>query len=257
VTKDAADIGHSLHTCETLAIRVTEVLAGTGERIGMQWILSVAGYLLGVADQGNGKPAPATVTKAVHRARFELGQVEAYYDRAGEKTGRLIYFWGMMLGLAALAALAVAGSAVYSIFGTFHLRDADTQLFFVCYTMGAVGALVSVMNRMAGGGNFVIDYEVGRPVLRRVGSFRPILGAIFAVVLYFSLRGGLIQIETGTSEHTGFFYGALAFVAGFSERRAKILMGGASRVLGDGAEEEGDSKKAKRGGSATGNGSTG
>jgi hypothetical protein len=197
------------------------------------------------------------VTKAVHRARFELGQVEAYYDRAGEKTGRLIYFWGMMLGLAALAALAVVGSAVYSIFGTFHLRDADTQLFFVCYTMGAVGALVSVMNRMAGGGNFVIDYEVGRPVLRRVGSFRPILGAIFAVVLYFSLRGGLIQIETGTSEHTGFFYGALAFVAGFSERRAKILMGGASRVLGDGAEEEGDSKKAKRGGSATGNGSTG
>jgi hypothetical protein len=241
VTRGAPDIGHGLHTCETLAIRVTEVLSGTSERIAMQWILSVAGYLLGIVDQANGKPAPAIATRAVRRARSELAEVETYYDRAGEKTGRLIYFWGMMLGLAALAALAVVGSAVYSIFGTFHVKDADTQLFFVCYTMGAVGALVSVMGRMATGGNFNIDYEVGRPALRRLGSFRPIIGAIFAIVLYFSLRGGLIQVQAGEGEHTGFFYGALAFAAGFSERRAKVITGGAARFLGE-QEEEGDPK---------------
>ncbi len=260
VTRGAPDIGHGLHTCETLAIRVTEVLSGTSERIAMQWILSVAGYLLGVVDQGNGKPAHAVATKAVNRARSELAQVEAYYDRAGEKTGRLIYFWGMMLGLAALAGLAVVGSAVYSIFGTFRLKDADTQLFFVCYTMGAVGALVSVMGRMAAGGSFSIDYEVGRPALRRVGSFRPIIGAIFAIVLYFSLRGGLVQVQAGAGEHTGFFYGALAFAAGFSERRAKIITGGAARFLAEG-ETEGEPKGAphapKGAGSAAGAGSTG
>jgi hypothetical protein len=246
VTKRAPDIGHGLHTCETLAIRVTEVLSGTSERIAMQWILSVAGYLLGVVDQGNGRPAQAVATKAVNRARSELAQVEHYYHRAGEKTGRLIYFWGMMLGLVALAALAVVGSEVYALFGAFELQDPDTQLFFVCYTMGAVGAVVSVMQRMAAGGNFSIDYEVGRPALRRVGSFRPILGAIFAIVLYFSLRGGLIQVHAGDGDRTGFFYGALAFAAGFSERRAKIIMGGAERMLGGGGEEEGDSKGAPR-----------
>jgi hypothetical protein len=260
VTRGAPDIGHGLHTCETLAIRVTEVLSGTSERIAMQWILSVAGYLLGIVDQANGKPAPAIATRAVRRARSELAEVETYYDRAGEKTGRLIYFWGMMLGLAALAALAVVGSAVYSIFGTFHVKDADTQLFFVCYTMGAVGALVSVMGRMATGGNFNIDYEVGRPALRRLGSFRPIIGAIFAIVLYFSLRGGLIQVQAGEGEHTGFFYGALAFAAGFSERRAKVITGGAARFLGE-QEEEGDPKSAppapKRGKAEAGAGSTG
>ena len=261
VTRRAPDIGHGLHTCETLAIRVTEVLSGTSERIGMQWILSVAGYLLGVVDQSNGKPAQRVSTKAVNRARTELAQVEAYYDRAGDKTGRLIYFWGMMLGLAALAALAVVGSEVYSLFGTFELKDPDTQLFFVCYTMGAVGAVVSVMGRMATGGNFSIDYEVGRPALRRVGSFRPIIGAIFAIVLYFSLRGGLIQVHAGDGDRTGFFYGALAFAAGFSERRAKIITGGAARFLGEAETEEGDPKgsphAAKRRGSEAAAGSTG
>jgi hypothetical protein len=243
VTRGAPDIGHGMHTCETLAIRVTEVLSGTSERIAMQWILSVAGYLLGVVDQGHGKPAHAVATKAVRRARSELVQVETYYDRAGEKTGRLIYFWGMMLGL---ATLAVVGSAIYALFRNLGVSEEDTQLFFVSYTMGAVGALVSVMARMTAGGNFTIDYEVGRPALRRLGSFRPIIGAIFAIVLYFSLRGGLIQVHAGDGEPTPFFYGALAFAAGFSERRAKIITGGAARFLGEQEHEEDETKSAPK-----------
>ncbi len=76
-----------------------------------------------------------------------------------------------------------------------------------------------------------------------IGSFRPIIGAIFAIVLYFSLRGGLIQIETGEGSHTAFFYGALAFAAGFSERRTQILTGGAARFLNE-EEEEDEPKRA-------------
>jgi hypothetical protein len=262
VTKGAPDIGHSLHTCETLAIKVTEVLTGTSERIAMQWILSVAGYLLGVVDQGQGKPPPTAVHKAVTRARTELRQVETYYDSAGEKTGRLIYFWGMMLGIAALAVLAAIGTGLYALFGDFSLDDTQTQTFYVCYGMGAVGALVSVMTRMAGGGKFAIDYEVGRPALRRIGSFRPIIGAIFAVVLYLSQRGGIVDFQSLTGESTSVaFYGALAFATGFSERRAKIVLGGASKILGEGEAEEGEPKeptgKQRRGRPAAGAGSTG
>ena len=234
VTSETADLGHVLHTCETLAIRVSEVLSSTSERIAMQWLLSVAGYSLGVVDQARGKPTPHESALAAKRARTELAQVEAYYDRAGEKTGRLIYFWGMMVGVVALAVLAVVGSAVYSLLGNFELKDPETQRFFVCYAMGAVGALVSVMTRMASGptGAFELDYEVGRQALRRVGSFRPVIGAIFAVVLYFALRSQLIQLQTVPGAQTTYFYAALAFFAGFSERRAKILLGGAERVLG-------------------------
>ena len=241
VTRRAPEIGHGLHTCETLAIRVTEVLSGTSERIAMQWILSVAAYLLGIVDQSDGKPAHAVEARTVKRARSELAQVETYYDRAGEKTGRLIYFWGMMLGL---GVLAVIGSAVYALFWQLDVKAVDTEQFFICYTMGAVGALVSVMARMTAGGSFTIDYEVGRPALRRLGSFRPIIGAIFAIVLYFSLRGGLIQIHAGNGNPTAFFYGALAFAAGFSERRAKIITGGAARFLGEQEPDEDEPKKA-------------
>ncbi len=247
-TRDTADIGHALHTCETLAIRVSEVLAGTSERIAMQWILSVAGYLLGVVDQAKGKPTTEDANHTVKRARGELAKVEAYYDRAGEKTGRLVYFWGMMAGVLALGAIAVVGAATWSLFGNFHLKDEGTQTFFTCYGMGAVGAIVSVMARMASGreGAFRLDYEVGRQSIRRVGSFRPVIGAIFAVVLYFALQGDLIQLQTTSGDHTTFFYAALAFLAGFSERRAQILLGGAERVLDDGKEKDEAEEETKR-----------
>jgi hypothetical protein len=100
------------------------------------------------------------------------------------------------------------------------------------------------MARMGSGKeeSFSLDYEVGRKAIRRIGSFRPVIGAIFAVVLYFALRGGLLQLKTASGNNTTFFYATLAFLAGFSERRARIVLGSAERVLGGAAgvpEEEG------------------
>ena len=126
---------------------------------------------------------------ACRRARVELEQVEAYYDRAGEKTARIVYFWGMMVGVAAVVGLALAALGVLILSGDIQLRHhlasgkightATQAQFFACYSMGALGALVSVMIRMASGsgsgGRFTIDYEVGRRTIRRLGSFPAIL----------------------------------------------------------------------------------
>lgn len=257
-TRDAPDLGHAMHTTETLAIKVSEVLHGTAERISMQWLLAVAGYLLSVVDNEHGKPKGAEVSKATRRARAELSQIEDYYDRAGEKVGRLVYFWGMMIGVAALAVVAVAGSWVYSLIADFELKNEGTRMFFVCYGMGAVGAIISVLTRMSSRGSEAwVDYEVGRPALRRVGSFRPVIGAVFAVVLYFALRSGLVQltVDSANEQELVYFYAALAFIAGFSERRARLLLGGATKMLGGGeepAEEKSKSRpeKATEGGTA-------
>jgi hypothetical protein len=247
VTRDAPELGHALHTCETLGIRAAEVLNGTAERITMQWILSVAGYILGVVDQADGKPSPEQARVAARRTRLELAQVEAYYDRVGDKSGRLVYFAGMMHGVFWLGVLAVVGAAIYSLFGNFDRHDVGTQTFFICYGMGAVGAVVSVMSRMASDkeGSFSLDYEVGRRAMRRVGSFRPVIGAIFAVILYIALRGGLLQLKTPPGHQTTFFYATLAFLAGFSERRASIVLGGAERVLGGAGAPPDDDEQAQ------------
>jgi hypothetical protein len=237
-TRDAPEISHALHTCETLAIRVSEVLSGTGERIAMQWLLSVAGYLLSVVD-GEKKPNRHEVVRAANRSRAELAQVEQYYDRAGEKAGRLVYFWGMLIGVGVLLACAVPGLLIYDLLGDYNAESART--FFICYTMGAVGAIISVMMRMATTtAKGFVDYEVGRPSLRRVGSFRPIIGAVFGVVVYFALKSGLVQLQPGDADQSTYFYATLAFIAGFSERRARILLGGAEKVLGGGDEAAGE-----------------
>lgn len=237
VTRDAPELGHVLHTCETLAIRATEVLSGTAERITLQWILSVGGSILGVVDQAEGKLSRDQAEGAATRARNELIKIESYYDRVGAKTGRLVYFAGMMAGLFWLAVLAAVAAGLYSLFGEFHRHDVGTQTFFICYGMGAVGAVVSVMSRMTSSreGTFTVDYEVGRRAIRRVGNFRPVIGAVFAVVLYIALRGGLIQLKTPAGHQTIFFYATLAFLAGFSERRARFVLGNAERMLGGGA----------------------
>jgi len=239
VTRDAPEINHALHTCETLAIRVSEVLSCTSERIAMQWLLSIAGYLLSVVDDREQKSNRHELLKASNRARAELAQVEHYYDRAGEKTGRLVYFWGMLIGVIALAVLSVPGVLTYRLFGNYSADSART--FFICYAMGAVGAIVSVMMRMASkSGVGFVDYEVGRPSLRRVGSFRPIIGAVFGVVVYFALKSGIIQLSTGTQPVSIYFYATFAFIAGFSERKAMVILGGAERMLGGGTDPVAD-----------------
>lgn len=168
----------------------------------------------------------------VEQAARELVQIERYYDRAADKTARIVYFWGMMVGVGTVAVLG--GALALALFWLFDVIDPDsagTRNFFASYAAGAIGAVLSVLMRMKKEDGVTLDYEVGRPTLMRLGSFRPFIGAVSGVVVYFALQGDLLQVELPDAGKSFYFLTLLAFVAGFSERWMHVIVGGAERTV--------------------------
>ncbi len=229
VTKNAEPIAELLHECDMLAIRAGEILRGTSERIALQWIYSVQEHVLGFIERTDRRDT-AKERELVASQRRELSRIEQYYLRAGAKTGRIVYVSGMLVGAAFLITACALISVGLSLASDYGGRMA--QLLVLCAGAGAVGALVSVLARMGtGGGSYTVDFEVGRPLLRRLGLYKPFVGAIFGVALYFLLASGLLQTKPPTQAGSLYFYGIIAFFAGFSERFTSVTFGQAEQLI--------------------------
>lgn len=213
-TKGAPEFAGMLHECDTLAARAREVLPKTPLRVTMQWIFSVVAYLLGIVDN-DPKPNEQETRRVLSAYRAEFARMQDYYENAGTRTAQITYVQGMVMGLGVVAAIAVAGVP----FGL----DLHGVLF-ACLAAGAVGAFVSVLSRMAMG-SFRVDYEVGRPPVLNLGSFRPLIGATFGVIAYLALKGKLLTIEPPDKTLAMEFYVVWAFLAGFSERLFQDMLG--------------------------------
>jgi hypothetical protein len=183
---------------------------------------------------------PATPgMEIVEHAQSELLEIEKYYDRAANKAGRITYFWGMVAGVvAALGLVALAALVVHESFFSVDVDVSNVRDFFVCFAAGALGAVVSVLTRMRREDGFELDYEAGRWQAFALGSFRPFIGAVFGLVIYFALQSDLLQIAvpdedptTGAPDASFYFLALLSFVAGFSERLTKVVLGGAERSI--------------------------
>jgi hypothetical protein len=229
-------IAELLHHCDTLAIKVSEVLRGTSERIAMQWLYSVESHLLGVIERTHRQPSTPETTKQIAAAytsqAAELIQVERYYGRAAEKAARIVYFWGMMIGVVFASAIGLLLALVLWRTGWFNdPHTLHTETFFACFIAGGLGAIVSVLMRMSSN-TFRVDYEVGRVTIRRLGSFRPVIGCVFGLALYFLFRSTISKTTVPSDQATAFFFfGILAFLAGFNERWTNVLFGEAEHTI--------------------------
>jgi hypothetical protein len=212
-TQHAQAISQQLYACESLAIRANEVLLGTSERIVMQLVLAQSARLLAVVDRDE-QPTDADLKAAVAESRAQLKDIHQYYSRAGEKAVRVFYVGGMLGGMALL------GAAVLVL----QLTSASDAVL-ASVGMGGVGAVVSVLTRMANrDANFHLDHEVGQKEARRLGAFRPFIGATFGAVIYLAIASGLVVIGGTKVDKTLPFYAVVAFLAGFSERWAKVVL---------------------------------
>lgn len=232
VTRDVPAIADVLFACETLAIKATEVLRYTSESVAMRRILAVASELLGQVDRAGGKPDADYARRVANRQQRELQDIEAYYRHAGVRIGRMVYTQGMLIGLFVMAALATAGSLLLTGFDLLGW-ERPLQTLLVAYALGSVGAFVSVLQRMSGE-KFRVHYDLGKRNLYMLGSYRPVLGAVFGVFTYFVLASGLLQTTTPSGDTEFFYYGAFAFVAGFSERFTRVLIKETAGAVGGG-----------------------
>ena len=254
-TRDEPEIAAALDECETLAVRVEEILRGPSELIALRRITAVASHLLGYVDRewfrrAAPHPPPATSRRApdgsdpkdakaarrreckvfVESQRDELARIERFYDLMGDGQARILTFWGMVLGLAALVVLT--GVTVAVMWGVGELDGGsadweDLRLFATCVIAGAIGAVLSVLTRMASlGKKFTQKHELGRKNVRWIGIYRPFVGGLFGLAAYLLIASGILQTDQPSGDEKLAYYGILALFAGFFERFTTIGAGG-------------------------------
>jgi hypothetical protein len=224
-TERAPEIASALHRWETAGIKASEVLRETSERIALSRIFAASTRLLAFVDREKGaKALPGTsLAHLLKEQAAEQAEVEDYYQRAGENSARIVYFRGMLWGAALLAVLVGGSSLLAWWFGWLDVHDEPTYTLLVTLAMGAAGAILSVMTRMARKNGFNLEFEVGRKSIRRLGGLRPWIGALFALAVYLALKSSLVSFADDAT-HGIYFFATVAFLSGFSERRAKILL---------------------------------
>jgi hypothetical protein len=128
----------------------------------------------------------------------------------------------MAIGLLLMAFLVALVVVPLVLWGSVKW-DSPLQEIVVSAAAGAIGATVSVLQRMASGKKFSVHYDLGKRTLYMLGSNRPILGVVFGVFTYFVLASGVLGTSPPPNTNPLYYYGSLAFVAGFSERFTRVL----------------------------------
>lgn len=233
-TKDRPEIAEALHECDALAIKASEVLVGKSRPIGLHLVMASAGHLLSLVDERSAHGSAAKTRQAVSLQRRELARTEGYLRKAANGEAQIVYVFGMTLGVAGLALL----TALVALFA--DPGSIDAREFFGCLIAGGLGALVSVMSRISAG-RFTLASDFGARYPLFLGVLRPLIGSIFGLVLYFALASGLVKIfnlpEGGPGQGADnarlYFYAAMAFLAGFSERWARDMLLGSKGLEAD------------------------
>jgi hypothetical protein len=256
VTGEFSRLADLLHECDVLAIKAIYGLEGFQRATVMQWLLKVEAHILGYIEwrhpQADDEPKPEPKPEHTEKERRkaadeqletfyqrtlrELSKIEDYYQQAGEKRARLRYVEGMILfGVVFVAVAAVLSGLVLWAFGLLHLHEPGVRRFYAAMAAGGAGAVVSVLMRMSSD-TFTIDHELGSLGVRRLGAFRPLIGAVSGVVLSLLVQTSLVPINEKSLSIE--FFVVVAFLAGFSERWTRVVLAGAMRTV----EKTGDDK---------------
>lgn len=215
------EVAQVLHRAEVQYVSVRNALRGLSQRLLVNWLFVwMRDLMLSAMPDADGTVVPLTAEEVEAHER-ELDRVEEHYEQAAAREAQIVYLGGMLIGVLALWAITVPVGILLAS------TDVPVNLttFFGCLIAGALGALISVVTRMSAD-KFQVRHEVGRSYVQRVAAFRPLIGGVFGLLVYFALQGGVIrQLDVPTDERDRFaFFLVLAFAAGFSERVVKEVL---------------------------------
>ncbi len=103
------------------------------------------------------------------------------------------------------------------------------SLILVVIIFGALGSTISVIVRAEA---IIKNFDSKDGSLFFTGFFNPIIGMSFAIFLFTLLESGMVKINLiDNTENKIYMYIAISFVAGFSERLVKDLIGKTEQVF--------------------------
>jgi hypothetical protein len=208
-TKQSPLIATELHRCDELAIRARTVLTGVRQRICLHLVAASAAHLLSLVDTATAPTTDDDTVAALEHERDAINRAERYYQHAANGQAQILYFAGMV-------TVAVLISVAALLFLTIEWRVGVAAL-----VAGAIGAVVSVVQRINAGG-FHVEYDVGRPYAFFLGGLRPLIGGAFAIAVAFTFSSGILHLPiTDGKDHERLGLVVVSFLAGFSERWAQ------------------------------------
>jgi len=221
-----------LSRCDELSYAGYHRLHQYDRRYCQQLIFSVVMELLRRIDHQRREPARDASAEQLGELSDRLDEAEDFMLRSAKRRAQSHYLKGMMAGTGAVLVAVGALGWLLSALGLAGSENADAVL---ALSAGALGALISVLMRMTGGGftmNLpVLDSEMQKTDVHLVAAARPLIGAVSGVIAYALVRSSLVPIDSPSSEDPTFLWMGIAFLAGFSERLAQDMFARSGRGL--------------------------
>ncbi len=144
--------------------------------------------------------------------------------RGGSAAVKVVLGLGVLMYL--VLPLSVALFPFYSRYGT--VLGIKIEMLGLVAFAGALGSIVSIMVRLH---QFADAITKDPAILFFTGLFKPIVGTSFALFIFATLNSGLLPV-TIQQDKMQYFFAALSFVAGFSERFAQDVVVKAESAIG-------------------------
>ncbi|MDE0154617.1 MAG: hypothetical protein OXI88_11685 [Gammaproteobacteria bacterium] len=171
------------------------------------------------------------ITKSIRIRKSPLNKIW----QSGTPPTLVIFGLGLLLYVILAAAMILLPTLINN---TDHFLGVPIELLIAVIFGGGLGSVISITVRIQ---DFSNMEKTDRFVLIAIGFFKPVIGTGFALFVFALIRSGMLPLAFEADTEVYFFF-AIAFLTGFSERFARGIADGTERQI-SGVLQTSDSKE--------------